>query len=95
MTYHSLTGLLARRFTRLLALLAMGAGLWLSTPAFAAPSPQLIPFQGRLTNPQGVPYNSGQYTITFNLYDQAVGGANLWTETHSKVGVINGMVKDH
>ena len=92
MTYYSLNGLFARRFTRLLALLAMGAALWLSLPAFAAPSPQLIPFQGRLTNPQGVPYNSGQYTITFNLYDQAVGGANLWTETHAKVGVINGMV---
>ena len=61
-------------------------------PLWAASSPFLIPFQGRLTNPQGVPYTNGQYTITFNLYDQAVGGSNLWSETHYKVGVINGMV---
>lgn len=58
----------------------------------AEPSPTVIPFQGRLTNPQGVPYNSGQYTISFRLYDQAVGGTVLWTEPHAKVGVINGMV---
>lgn len=35
---------------------------------------------------------SGQYTIAFNLYDQPVGGSPLWSETHYKVGVINGMI---
>lgn len=58
----------------------------------AAPAPTLIPFQGRLTDQQGAPYNTGQYTLIFNLYDQAVGGNVLWTETHQKVGVINGTV---
>jgi len=56
----------------------------------AAPAPTLIPFQGRLTDQQGVAYTTGQYTVIFNLYDQAVGGNVLWTETHQKVGVING-----
>lgn len=52
----------------------------------------LIPFQGRLTDQQGNPRTNGVYTLIFNLYDQAVGGSNLWTERHEKVGVVNGMV---
>jgi|GEM_PF-1399726 len=63
-----------------------------STLAHAASSPTLIPFQGRLTDQVGTPYTNGQYTLIFNLYDQAVGGNVLWTETHQKVGVINGTV---
>ena len=55
-------------------------------------SPQVIPFQGRLTNQAGTPYNNGQYSIIYNLYGQAVGGGTLWTERHEKVGVVNGMV---
>lgn len=58
----------------------------------AAPAPMLIPFQGRLTDQNGVPYTNSQYTITFNLYDVPVGGTKLWSETHQKVGIINGMV---
>src|SRR5882724_535594 len=60
--------------------------------ALAGPAPMLIPFQGRLTDQQGRPYTNGQYSITFTIYDQAVGGASLWSERHEKVGVINGTV---
>lgn len=56
------------------------------------PSSMLIPFQGRLTDQQGNLRTNGVYTLIFNLYDQAVGGSNLWTERHEKVGVVNGMV---
>jgi hypothetical protein len=52
----------------------------------------LIPFQGRLTDQQGVPRTNGTYTLIFNLYDSAVGGSNIWTERHERVGVVNGMV---
>jgi len=55
-------------------------------------SPFLIPFQGRLTDIAGKVYTNGQYTITFNLYNYAVAGSTLWSETHQNVGVINGMV---
>ncbi len=89
-TMHKPHGLCAWFLACLLALMSV-VGL-LTLDARAASSPTLIPFQGRLTNPQGVPYNTGQYTISFTLYDQAVGGTVLWTETHVKVGVINGMV---
>jgi hypothetical protein len=84
---HSLT-------CRLLAWGALILALLMFQPsAFAqASSQRLIPFQGRLTNQAGVAYTSGQYSITFNLYSQAVGGSTLWTERHEKVGVTNGMV---
>lgn len=71
----------------LTALLLASAAL-----AHAAPAPTLIPFQGRLTDQAGNIYTNGQYTLIFTLYDQAVGGNVLWTETHQKVGVINGTV---
>lgn len=55
-------------------------------------SPLVIPFQGQITNQQNALVATGQYSIIFNLYDVAVGGQPLWTERHSKVGVVNGMV---
>src|SRR5262245_47145362 len=56
-------------------------------------SPQLIPFQGRLTDQQGTVYTNGQYTIVFNIYNEAVGGTPVWgPERHQQVGVINGMI---
>jgi len=73
---------------QIILILILVSGLW----AHAAPTPTLIPFQGRLTDQAGNVYTSGQYTLIFNLYDLAVGGTVLWSETHQKVGVINGMV---
>lgn len=60
--------------------------------AWAAPAPQVIPFQGRLTNQDGIQFTEGTYTILFNLYDAPVGGTALWTERHTGVGLVNGMV---
>ncbi len=75
---------------KLLTLLTL---LVLAGPLAAQPAaPALIPFQGRLTDQNGVAYGSGQYTIVFQLYDQAVGGTLLWAERHEKVGLVNGMV---
>ncbi|MBR4188576.1 MAG: tail fiber protein [Kiritimatiellae bacterium] len=72
---------------------------WVATMAvawawmgWAAPAPQVIPFQGRLTDQAGTPYSEGTYTIVFNLYDAPVGGTALWTERHTGVGLVNGMV---
>ena len=69
------------RFLRhLLALLLSSVILQVSTFADSLPStPYVIPFQGRLTNQQGVAYATGQYTIVFNIYGTAVGGATAWT----------------
>ncbi|MGO8926300.1 MAG: hypothetical protein ACLQU3_05340 [Limisphaerales bacterium] len=83
---------IGNRQSPVLALLCALASVALCVSAVAQ-SPTLIPYQGRLTNPQGVPYTNGQYTLAFTLYDQPVGGTVIWgPETHYKVGVINGMV---
>ena len=60
--------------------------------SFGAESPTVIPFQGQVTDQQNQIVTDGQYSLIFNLYDVAVGGQPLWTERHSKVGVVNGMV---
>lgn len=72
--------------------LAAVAGLAWAGLAWAAETPQVIPFQGRLTNQQGTPYTEGTYDIVFSLYDAPVGGTALWTERHTGVGLVNGMV---
>lgn len=63
-----------------------------SATSAADESPTFIPFQGRLTDQNGQAYSTGQFTVTFNLYDQAIGGTSVWTERHEKVSVINGMI---
>jgi len=66
--------------------------LFVACTTQAEPSPRLIPFQGRLTNQDGVALASGQFTILFKLYDLPVGGDQKWSEKHEKVGIINGMI---
>lgn len=74
------------------------SSLILHTSSFAVESPLVIPFQGLITTqptasaPGGAPVASGQYSIIFNLYAEAVGGQPIWTERHTKVGVSDGMV---
>lgn len=82
-------GPLARSFVLLLHVFA---SLRLCVPACAAESPTVIPFQGRITDQSGNTYTSGQYTILFQFYNQAVGGQAVWQERHDKVGVVNGLV---
>jgi len=40
-------------------------------------------YQGRLTDSFGVPAPAGPYSMTFLIYDQAVGGSPLWYETRA------------
>lgn len=60
--------------------------------SFAAESPLYIPFQGQVTNQTGTIVADGQYSVIFNLYDQAVGGQPVWSERHVKIGVTRGMI---
>ena len=68
------------------------AGLAWAGWTSAAEAPQVIPFQGRLTDQGGTPYTEGTYNIVFCLYDVPVGGTALWTERHTGVRLVNGMV---
>ena len=74
------------RMTPLILLSAVVGAL----SAVAIPSPRLIPFQGRLTDQNGVPYTEGQYTLTFTMYDQAVGGSHCGMRRMKKWVLLTG-----
>ena len=63
-------------------------GFWLvivllvyASTVLAGSVPQMINYQGTLTDTSGNPVTDGQYAVVFNIYDVATGGAPLWTET--------------
>ncbi len=55
-----------------------------------AAAPLLINYQGRLTNNSGAPL-AGTYSVTFTIYDAAVGGNSKWTETQSVTTDADGL----
>lgn len=65
--------------------------------AFAAPTgptgpvnePPLINYQGRLTDPTGVPEN-GTFTMDFFIYDAQTGGTLKWSQGPQSIQVTNG-----
>jgi hypothetical protein len=54
-----------------------------------ADAPQLINYQGRLTDSDGSPVADGDYQITFTIYDG--GGGSQWTSGEQTVHVSNGL----
>ena len=52
--------------------------------------PQLMNYQGRLTDANGAPLDT-TVSLTFNLYQDQGGTTSLWSETQSSVTVINGL----
>jgi hypothetical protein len=60
---------------------AVIASLLAPPPPARADVPQLIAYQGRLTEDNGQPL-IGEHTINFRLYDAEQGGARLWEEGH-------------
>jgi Collagen triple helix repeat (20 copies) len=65
--------------------------------AFAVPTgptgpvnePPFINYQGRLTDPLGVPSN-GPFTMDFAIWNAQTGGTSLWTQGPQSVTVTNG-----
>jgi hypothetical protein len=62
--------------------------------------PQLINYQGKLTNAGGSQVPDGSYDVEFKIYDVATGGTALWSETWNsgtsqvttKGGVFNALL---
>ena len=52
--------------------------------------PQTINYQGYLTNSASQPVNAS-VNVTFRLYTAPTGGAPLWQETQSSIGIANGV----
>ncbi len=57
----------------------------------SAEVPQLINYQGRLTDNAGDPVPDGDYEITFRIYNAVVGGDELWTSNPQMVNVTGGL----
>lgn len=67
------------------------AALLLVTGEVSAQSvPPLMNYQGRLTNAGGQPLTTGQYTLTFNVYNVPTGGAAVWGPQAIMADVIDG-----
>jgi len=52
--------------------------------------PQLLSFQGHLTDTTGRIVPDGNYNLTFRIYDVSTGGTSLWSESHPVVLVSGG-----
>ena len=60
----------------------------LAASVILAAEPRLVPFQARLTDGAGTDL-TGDYRITFAIYDEPTGGTADWTELHESVSVVN------
>lgn len=61
-----------------------------AAPVMSAGIPQLINYQGKLTNVSGIPLDT-TVSMTFTVYDASTGGNSKWTEIHSSVTVVKGL----
>ena len=76
-----------RKFNLISVLLTL---LFLTSAIFAE-VPQLVNYQGRLTdNPSGDPVNS-TVSMTFTIYDASTEGNIIWSEPHTDVMVSEGL----
>lgn len=78
---------MSRVLIGLLAVALFGASV------VAAQPPQMITYQGLLTDASGSPVPDGNYSLTFRIYDASVGGTQLWIETQPSVAVAGGLFK--
>lgn len=60
------------------------------TISINADVPQVINYQGRLTDGAGEPVTNGMYLLRFNLYDAESGGASLWDSQYRSIQVTDG-----
>jgi len=56
----------------------------------AAAVPQIMNYQGRLTDDQGQPITN-TVLMTFTIYDAETDGNSKWSETHPSVSVVDGL----
>jgi hypothetical protein len=70
--------------------IAVLAVLLASTVALAE-IPQVIGYQGRVTDNSGVPVSDGTYTMRFRIYTAATGGVLLWDSNNQSVALAGGI----
>jgi hypothetical protein len=57
----------------------------------SAEIPQVIGYQGRVTDNSGVPVADGSYTMRFRIYDAQTGGTQLWNSGTHSIPVADGI----
>ncbi|HUV36392.1 MAG TPA: hypothetical protein VMX58_05585, partial [Patescibacteria group bacterium] len=72
----------------LVLMVILVAGL---VPFGNAAIPDVINYQGVLTNAGAAAVPDGPYEITFRIYSVASGGSPLWEETQANVQVTKGI----
>lgn len=75
---------------RVAALACVTAELLFATAAIAEGVPRQLWYQGRLLDAKGWPVH-GTVTIGFEIFDAAVNGTSLWSDTRENVGVVDGL----
>lgn len=76
---------------RLNLFLTMVLAVFISAVAYGADVPELINYQGRLTDASGDPLDDGVYDLMFTIYDDSAVGSALWTSGPQPVQVTNGL----
>jgi hypothetical protein len=66
-------------------------GFLLCAVSAVAEVPQRIPYQGRLTEPGGAPVADGAHLVKFIIYDDSVGGSELWNSGFQNVVTTDGV----
>jgi len=70
------------RFLMIIFCIIVASSAW-------AQVPQLVTYQGLLTDTSGSPITD-LVSMEFSIYDDSSGGNLIWSETHSSVSVLNG-----
>jgi hypothetical protein len=85
--YHSLKEVLMRPRVPVFVIL----GIVLVAPMSHAEIPQIISYQGKVTDSGGTPVADGDYSMTFTIYDAATSGTSLWSSGSMTVSVSDGV----
>lgn len=85
-------GILMKRRLLYVAIVCMMGLLLASAGSFAQSNiPQMINYQGMLTDAQGEPLATAEYSISFSIFPVAEGGNSLWgPQTFENVPVVRG-----
>lgn len=72
-------------------LLALVAVVLVVSPQVGAVAPFMVSYQGRLTDASGVPVSDGNYSVVFQIYDDAIAGTSLWSSGAVNVTTADGI----
>ena len=73
------------------ALFPLVIGFVLLSSVVSAEIPQVISYQGKVTDTSGVPVSDGDYSMTFTIYNAESGGTSPWNSGSLPVPVSDGI----